>query len=162
MARTFSREDEERLRQLHADGLPRNRIAEEMGWAAGTITAHANRLGLAFDRQATRAATDARQIDLRDRRQRIQAELLDLAAEQMTRARSRYRITAFTPTGEMVSELLRVPPARETKDLTTSAMSALSRFDQRAKDDAEREDGRMAAMDRFLQAMVGTPLETPG
>jgi hypothetical protein len=41
-------------------------------------------------------------------------------------------------------------------------MSALSRFDQRAKDDAEREDGRMAAMDRFLQAMVGTPLETPG
>ncbi|MEU1454410.1 hypothetical protein [Streptomyces avermitilis] len=65
MARTFSAEDEETLRQLHADGVSRNEIARQMGWAVGTITNHAQRLGLSFDREAVRAATDARQVDLK-------------------------------------------------------------------------------------------------
>jgi hypothetical protein len=136
MARTFSREDEERLRQLHADGLPRNRIAEEMGWAAGTITAHANRLGLSFDRQATRAATDARQIDLRDRRQRIQVQLYDLAERSIRRAQDRYLLTGFDHTGTFVAELLPEPPARDAKDLTLAASSALTSAVKLAQVDA--------------------------
>lgn len=46
-----------------------------MEWSVGTITNHAQRLGLSFDREAVRAATDARQVDLKDRRQRIQERL---------------------------------------------------------------------------------------
>ncbi|MGW5434104.1 hypothetical protein ACWET9_44340 [Streptomyces sp. NPDC004059] len=72
MPRTFSAEEEQRLRQLHADGVNRNEIARQLEWSVATITTHANRLGLSLDREATRAATDARQIDLKDRRQRIQ------------------------------------------------------------------------------------------
>ncbi|MEU6449608.1 hypothetical protein [Streptomyces sp. NPDC046979] len=155
MARTFSAEDEEQLRQLHADGLPRNRIAEEMGWSLGTISNHAQRLGLSFDREAVRAATDARQIDLRERRQEIQAELLELAQEQMARARGRYLLTGMTQTGEIAAQWLDLPPAKESKDLTTSAMSALARFDQKAKDDAEHEGQNLSAVDRFLQAAMG-------
>ena len=70
MARTFSREDEGTLRQLHADGVSRNEIARQMEWSVDTITNHAQRLGLSFDREATRAATDARQADLTALRQR--------------------------------------------------------------------------------------------
>jgi hypothetical protein len=126
MARTFSHDDEERLRQLHADGMPRNRIAEEMGWGLGTISNHARRLGLSFDRSATRAATEARQVDLRDRRQRIQEQLYDLAERSIRRAQERYLVTGFDHTGEFVAETVPEPPARETKDLTLAASSALT------------------------------------
>ncbi|MFD5711335.1 hypothetical protein ACFWHW_13210 [Streptomyces pharetrae] len=151
MARTFSAEDEERLRQLHADGLPRNRIAEEMGWAVGTITNHARRLGLSFDREATRAANDARQVDLTARRQRIQEQLLDLAERSIERTQARYLVHGFSHTGESVAEWLALPPAKETKDLTTAAMSALARFDQKAKDDGG-DAGRDQARG-FLQGL---------
>jgi hypothetical protein len=126
VARTFSAEDEERLRQLHADGVSRNEIARQMEWSVGTITNHAQRLGLSFDREAVRAATDARQVDLKDRRQRIQEQLLGLAERTIERAQSRYLLTGFSHTGEMTAEWLQQPPAKETKDLTLAASSALT------------------------------------
>ncbi|MFE0451610.1 hypothetical protein ACFW2D_10015 [Streptomyces sp. NPDC058914] len=126
MARTFSAEDEERLRQLHADGVSRNEIARQLEWSVATISNHANRLGLAFDREATRAATDARQVDLRERRARIQEQLLDLAERTIERAQTRYLVHGFSHTGESVAEWLQQPPARETKDFTLAASSALT------------------------------------
>ncbi|MCI3276981.1 GcrA family cell cycle regulator [Streptomyces cylindrosporus] len=145
MARTFSREDEDTLRQLHADGVSRNEIARQMEWSVGTITNHAQRLGLSFDREATRAATDARQVDLTARRQVIQAELLELVQEQMERARGRYLLTGMTQTGEIAAQWLDLPPAKETKDLTSAAMSALARFDQKAKETPETPVGSRPA-----------------
>ncbi|MGW0854166.1 hypothetical protein [Streptomyces sp. NPDC002690] len=156
MARTFSAGDEERLRQLHADGVSRNEIARQTGWSVGTITNHAQRLGLDFDRSATRAATDARQLDLKEQRQAVQQDLLTLAREQVARARSRYLLTGMTQTGEVTAQWLDLPPARETKDLTTAATNALARFDQRAKDDAGGDDRNLSAIDRFLSATMGS------
>ncbi|MFE7029460.1 hypothetical protein ACFU9Y_04055 [Streptomyces sp. NPDC057621] len=126
MSRTFSTEDEETLRQLHADGVSRNEIARQMEWSVGTITSHAQRLGLPFDREPVRAAVEARQIDLKDRRQRIQEQLLDLAETAIDRAQRQYLVSGWTHTGEPVRELLPEPPAKETKDLTLAASSALT------------------------------------
>ncbi|WP_432131264.1 hypothetical protein [Streptomyces tendae] len=151
MARTFSVEDEERLRQLHADGLPRNRIAEEMGWSLGTVSNHARRLGLSFDREAVRAATDARQVDLKDRRQRLQEQFLDLAEHTMTRARSRYLLTGFSHTGEITTESVPEPPAKETKDFTLAASSAITSALKLAQVDAG-DTGREEAAG-FLQSL---------
>jgi ParB-like chromosome segregation protein Spo0J len=151
VARTFSAEDEEQLRQLHADGLPRNRIAEEMGWALGTISNHARRLGLSFDREAVRAATDARQVDLKDRRQRLQEQFLDLAEHTMTRARSRYLLTGFSHTGEITTESVPEPPAKETKDFTLAASSAITSALKLAQVDAG-DTGREEAAG-FLQSL---------
>jgi DNA-binding transcriptional MerR regulator len=145
VARTFSAEDEERLRQLHADGVSRNEIARRMEWSVGTITNHSNRLGLSFDREAVRAATDARQIDLRNRRQRLQEQFLDLAEHTMTRARSRYLLTGTSHTGEITAEFVPEPPAKETKDFTLAASSAITsalKLAQAAAGDEGRENAR--------------------
>ncbi|MET8114040.1 hypothetical protein [Streptomyces prasinus] len=139
MARTFSAEDEEQLRQLHADSVSRNEIARQMGWSVGTITNHAQRLGLSFDREAVRAATDARQVDLKDRRQRIQEQLLGLAERSIERAQTRYLVHGWTHTGESVAEWLQQPPAKETKDLTLAASSALTSALKLAQADAGDE-----------------------
>ncbi|MFD0210823.1 hypothetical protein ACFVH9_17220 [Streptomyces hirsutus] len=136
MARTFSVEDEERLRQLHADGVSRNEIARRMEWSVGTITNHAQRLGLSFDREAVRAATDARQVDLKDQRQRAQQRLMDFFNRQLDRAESRYLVHGWSHTGESVAEWLQQPPARETKDLTSAATQALDRALKLAQFDA--------------------------
>jgi len=136
MARTFSAEDEERLRHLHADGVSRNEIARQMGWSVATISNHATRLGLSFDRSATRAATDARQVDLRDRRQRIEIQLYDLAERNIRRAQERYLVTGFDHMGEFVAETVPEPPARETKDFTLAASSALTSAVKLAQVDA--------------------------
>ncbi|MFD8547098.1 hypothetical protein [Streptomyces sp. NPDC059649] len=42
----------------------------------------------------------------------------------------------MTQTGEIAAQWWDLPPAKESKGLTTSAVSALARFDQKAKDDA--------------------------
>ncbi|CAM5332281.1 GcrA family cell cycle regulator [Streptomyces aurantiogriseus] len=152
MARTFSAEDEEQLRQLHADGVSRNEIARQMGWSVGTITNHARRLGLSFDREATRAAAEARQVDLKDRRQRIQEQLLDLAERTIERAQTRYLVHGFSHTGESVAEWLQQPPAKETKDLTLAASSALTSALKLAQVDAG-DEGRENA--RGLLATLG-------
>lgn len=139
MARTFDAEDAETLRQLHADGVSRNGIARQMGWSVGTITNHAQRLGLSFDREGVRAASDARQVDLKDRRQRLQEQLLDLAERTIDRAQNEYTLTGFSHTGEIVAQVLREPPAKETKDLTLAASSALTSALKLAQVDAGSE-----------------------
>ncbi|MFI0939154.1 hypothetical protein [Streptomyces sp. NPDC021020] len=151
MARAFSREDEERLRQLHADGVSRNDIARQMEWSVGTITNHATRLGLSFDRSATRAATDARQVDLRDRRQRIEIQLYDLAERNIRRAQERYLLTGFDQLGALVAETIPQPPARETKDFTLAASSALTTAVKLAQVDGGDAGREQAA--GFLQGL---------
>jgi predicted transcriptional regulator len=114
-------------------------------------------MDLSFDREATRAATDARQVDLKDRRQRIQEQLLDLAERSIERAQSRYLVHGFSHTGESVAEWLQEPPARETKDLTTAATQALNGAVKLAEFDAEYDDKNLSAIDRFLSAAMGEP-----
>jgi DNA-binding transcriptional MerR regulator len=157
VSRTFSAEDEETLRQLHADGVSRNEIARQMEWSVGTITNHAQHLGLSFDREAVRAATDARQVDLKERRQRIQEQLLGLAERAIERAQSRYMMHGWTHTGESVAEWLQQPPAKETKDLTLAASSALTSALKLAQVDAG-DEGRENA--RGLLATLGEAMTT--
>ncbi|MEU6651289.1 hypothetical protein ABZ904_18050 [Streptomyces sp. NPDC046900] len=161
MARTFSAEDEETLRQLHADGVSRNEIARQMGWAVGTVTNHARRLGLNFDREAVRAATDARQIDLRAMRQREIEGALELAQEARERALSQYELTGFDHLGTPVSRILRRPPAREFKDFTTahsSAMTTVTKLEAVDKESGvDTAKGALGSLGAVLTALYGQP-----
>ncbi|MFD8685360.1 hypothetical protein [Streptomyces sp. NPDC059651] len=166
MPRTFSAEDEETLRQLHADGVSRNDIARQTGWAVGTITNHAQRLGLDFDRSATRAAVEARQVDLTDQRQRAQQRLMDHFNRQLDRAQGRYLLTTFDHVGTFVSQLLTEPPARETKDLTAAAVQALTAAEKltgdSGADDARSMLGKLAAGLADLVRETEQPSEEAG
>ncbi|GAA5078662.1 hypothetical protein [Streptomyces similanensis] len=157
MARTFSAQDEQRLRQLHADGVSRNEIARQMGWSVGTITNHAQHLGLSFDREAVRAATDARQVDLKDQRQQAQQRAMDHFNLMLDRAQGRYRLTGFDHIGNFVSQYVPEPPAKEAKDLTTAAMQALNGALKLAQVDAG-DNGRENA--RGLLATLGEAMST--
>ncbi|MET8185715.1 hypothetical protein ABZV15_07945 [Streptomyces sp. NPDC005246] len=153
MARTFSAEDEETLRQLHADGVSRNEISRQMGWGLGTISNHAQRLGLSFDRSATRAAVEARQVDLREQRQRAQQVLMDHFFHQMERARSRYLLTTFDHVGTFVAESVPEPPARETKDLTSAAVQALTAAEKLTGDNGrEQAQGLLRGLGEAMTA----------
>ncbi|MET8511981.1 hypothetical protein [Streptomyces sp. NPDC005077] len=154
MARTFSAEDEETLRQLHADGVSRNEIARQMAWSVGTVTSHAKRLGLAFDRSATRAAVEARQVDLTALRQQGEQRLMEHFNRMLDRAQGRYLLTTFDHVGTFVSQLVPEPPARETKDLTTAAVQALNAAVKLAQVDAG-DDKNLSAIDRFLNLAMG-------
>jgi IS30 family transposase len=71
------------IRRLHAEGKGRNEIARTIGRSLRTISVHAGRMGLTFDRTATEAATEARKADLAERRA-ILAEALQGDAERLT------------------------------------------------------------------------------
>jgi hypothetical protein len=160
----FTEEEQERLRQLHADGLSRNAIAEAMGRPKVTISRWAERLGLSFDREAVRAATDARQVDLKDRRQRIQERLLDLADLQITRAQNPYRLTGFDHLGQFVAQIVDQPPAKETKDLTLAASSALTSALKLAQVDAgdEGRENARGLLQSLSDAMATAARELGG
>ncbi|MDT9688184.1 hypothetical protein Q5762_07410 [Streptomyces sp. P9(2023)] len=61
-------EDEQRVRELHAQGLGRNEIARQIGRGQRTVSVIAARLNLSFDRTATEEATRARIADLAEKR----------------------------------------------------------------------------------------------
>lgn len=78
--RPVTQADYEQVRQLHAEGLGRNAIAKQLGRSGKTISRIADELGLSFDRERTRVATEARVIDARAKRAALANALLDDAA----------------------------------------------------------------------------------
>ncbi|WP_435109942.1 hypothetical protein [Nocardiopsis synnemataformans] len=76
---------EARVRQLHAQGLGRNAIAEHIGCADSTLSKITNHLGLTFDRTRTAEATKAKQIDAAARRAAIVERLYGQAEHILDR-----------------------------------------------------------------------------
>ncbi len=68
------------IRQLHADGHCRNDIAKTLRRSGSTISKAAQKLGLSFDREMVKAATEARVADAKARRAELMNSLLDDAA----------------------------------------------------------------------------------
>jgi hypothetical protein len=67
----------DRLRQMHSTGASRNQIAAALGRSGSTITSHAQRLGLTFERGTeVAAATAAKVMDAKARRAQLQLDLL--------------------------------------------------------------------------------------
>lgn len=78
--RPVGKADYDLVRKLHADGKGRNEIAETIGRSGRTVSRIAKELGLKFDREKTRAATEAKVIDARAKRAQLANDLLDDAA----------------------------------------------------------------------------------
>ena len=78
--RTFTAENRAQARALFDAGIGCNQIAKALEVSAATISKWAKEEGLSFDRSRTKAATEARTVDLA-------AERLLLAEEMMAAAR---------------------------------------------------------------------------
>ncbi|WP_333811109.1 helix-turn-helix domain-containing protein [Timonella senegalensis] len=65
------------LATLHSENLGVRAIAERMGFGRTTVSKHAQRIGLSFDRRQTKAATAAVQADAKAKRAALELALLD-------------------------------------------------------------------------------------
>ncbi|SCL43426.1 hypothetical protein GA0074692_6877 [Micromonospora pallida] len=81
--RPVTQADYDRVKELHAQKLSRNAIAKEMGRSGKTISRIADELGLTFDRERTKVATQAKKDDAAARRAKLQVDALAGAQKLM-------------------------------------------------------------------------------
>jgi len=127
MGRPVTQEDHDRVRELHARGLSRNAIAAAMGRSGRTVSRIAARLGLGFDREQVRAATEAKKADARARRTQLALALLDDVDQLRARLHVPYVVYQFDREGNLVTGVLDRPPARDQRDLMMAIGAAIDR-----------------------------------
>ncbi|MFF7485630.1 helix-turn-helix domain-containing protein [Streptomyces luteogriseus] len=144
----------QRIRELHAEGKGRNEISRLTGRSLRTISVHAQKMGLTFDRTMTEEATRARKADLEERRV-ILAEALHGDAEQLTeqlwQPSKVFNIggSANSYTEHDVPE----PPADAKKALMAAAGIAIEKSLKLVPPDREDLEG-LAAVDAWLRGMM--------
>ncbi|MGW7413419.1 helix-turn-helix domain-containing protein [Streptomyces sp. NPDC054863] len=141
MAEPITDRDREQVRQLHAEGKSRNRIARELGRSAATVSKIARSEGLAFSGGArVAAATEARRADAAARRELLAYEALDGALGQVAR------------TGGAET-------ARDARDHATAARALTevhARVAELARHSSTGSSGG-SMLDRLGEALLGRP-----
>ena len=74
--RPLTQADRDRVRELHAAGRNRNQIAKDIDRSGATVSKLAAELGLSFDREQVKAATDAKVADAREKRSQLMLDYL--------------------------------------------------------------------------------------
>jgi hypothetical protein len=146
--------DPDRLRELHARGLSCAAIAAELGVNRSTISRHARRLGLKFDRAQTRAATEAVILDGKAKRAQLANDLLDDATKIRAQLWERCRVYSFGGRDNGYNEMWHEQPdfAAQLKIMQTVsvAVEKVLRIEQH---DADTQG--LAAVDAWLRDMIG-------
>lgn len=115
-----------RVRELHAKGAGRNRIAAELGLSRATVTKIAAELGLAFDGSASAAATKARVAQMAERKLDLVESLYDQAEQALDALDAdKHTVRERTSSGWQTVELDFVP-SEERLTLVRVAVAALS------------------------------------
>lgn len=113
------------LRRLHAEGKGRNEIARLMDRGLRTISVHAAKMNLSFDRTATEEATRARKADLDEKRVILADSFTDDAlrlSEQVWEPTTIYNFGGKDNT--YAYEDVPEPPAADKRQLMAAATSA--------------------------------------
>lgn len=118
----------DKIRELHALGYGRNRIAREIGQAPVSVSRTAEHLGLTFDRSKIQAATEARLADLAERRSLLAEDLLQDA--EKLRAQLWQETTVYSFGGKdntYEDHVFDEAPASEKRALMSTASMAIDR-----------------------------------
>lgn len=121
-------------------GKARNQIALEHGVSAGSVTNIAREFELteAFDRSATKRATEAAVADLKALRAVTSRRFLEEANKALDRLNEDYLVHAFGGKDNDYNEhTLKLPPAGETRNLMTAAAVAFDKHLAADKHDAD-------------------------
>ncbi|WP_293785020.1 helix-turn-helix domain-containing protein [uncultured Aeromicrobium sp.] len=121
----ISDETRERILALHAEGRTRNDIARDVGVSGSTVTKVVKAAGRSFDRAATKAATEARKVDLAERRARLRAKYLQRAEELLDQMDKPHLVFNFGGKDNTYEErTLDRPPVKDIRDLMQAASTA--------------------------------------
>lgn len=129
---------------------PRNQIARDHRVSAGTVTNIAREFGLteAFDRSATKRATEAAAVDSKALRIVTSRRFLDEANRILDRLSGPYLVHAFGGRDNTYREHeLALPPAGELRNLITAAAVA---FDKHLAGDRHDAGGDVSEVESLL------------
>lgn len=147
--------ERDRIRILHARGLSCGQIAAELGRVKSTITRQCKAMGLSFDREQTKAATEAKVADSAARRAETSRRFLEKANElldQMDRPHIAYNFGGKDNTYE--EHEFEKPPVDALRTLMQAAATAFDKHMAQDKHDAAGEEGG-SAVDQWLRMMMG-------
>jgi hypothetical protein len=131
-------EERAQVRRLHGEGWSRNAIARELDRSLSVITRIARGEGLAFDREATKAATAAAVADNKAVRALLSRRFLQEAERVLDRLNGPYLVYAFGgKDNDYNDHELKIPPAGEVRNLMTAAAVAFDKHMAADRHDAD-------------------------
>jgi IS30 family transposase len=144
--------EREKIAEAIRDGKPRNVIAREFGRGAGTITKIARDFGLAFDRSATKDATEALKADNENAFEKAKLRLLaefDKALDELHKPAK----AIHWHQGEMVEKQLDEPTFVDKRHIMFRANGAIQyalAIEHRTQGD---DDTSQAAVNEWMQSI---------
>lgn len=151
--RTWSDKDSDQLRKLHADGKSLYACAKEMGWSRPTVSKWAKRIGLEWDRSRTAKATEAVIVDSRDRRAKLEQDLLDDVEKIRAKFFTDARVFSFGGAENIYrEEILDSPPPQDLKALVQSVSTLITSSSRLAELNSSGQD--LPAVDAWIEAMT--------
>lgn len=122
MALTFTPQKRARMIELHAQGMSCRQIAAALGFAAPTISKHAKRAGLTFDRSQTDFATRAHTVDLASMRVSLAQKMTLMASDLIDSADKPFLVYNFGGKDNTYEEhLLPSAPVDAKRTIMTAA-----------------------------------------
>lgn len=119
----------DQIRELHALGYGRNRIAREINRPPVMVSRTAEFLGLTFDRSRIEAATKARLADIAERKSLLAEDLLGDAEKLRKQLWEPAEVFAFGgKENTFNSEPVPEPPAADKRALMATAATAIDRM----------------------------------
>jgi hypothetical protein len=141
--RPWTAKETAELQKLHGEGLSCHAIAQKMGWSKASISRHAVKLGLNFDRETTAKAVEAFVLDRKLTRAQIIDSLYERSQfliQQLNAPRTdggRYRTLIPVGGGAQASmDLNHIPPADE-RNIANSISSYLAKAEALEKIDSD-------------------------
>ena len=127
MAEPLTDDERATIRAMHTDGASAGAIANHLGRSKDAVCRAAARMGLAWDRAQTAAATAAKVVDNKTRRAKLIADLYDIADDEVAylRREDGYQLTEVSA-GQAVDYTTDRLPAQDRKALVGSISQALS------------------------------------
>ncbi|MFF7851912.1 helix-turn-helix domain-containing protein [Streptomyces sp. NPDC007910] len=151
--RPVTADDDEAVRQLHAEGLGRNEIARRLNRGPRTVSIIAARLGLTFDVTMTEEATRHRVAQLAEKRAILADALMDDALRLSEQLWEGATIHSFggkdhTHNSHDVDE----PLAVDKKNLMAAATAAAAQSLRLVPPESDAQG--LAAVDQWLRGMM--------
>lgn len=161
-AHPWTDQDDDTLIQAHAQGNSLHATSKAMGRSTSTVSKHARRLGLAWNRAHTAAATAAVIADGRTRRAALEQRLIDEANKALDTMWEPHEIGAFGGMdGNYHRATVDTPSPSDRRAImqaaTTAAATAAKLAEQNAGTEIDTAKSALTLMQKALEAAHPNP-----